>query len=313
MTKSILSILLLLLLISCQEDPNDTPLSEPVNPKLQYFGYTLVDVYWDDPTDDDGKLNYIDEVADFSNIADLLVVEPTQNIEENLQTMNSFNVKAVIHLNEIFFEITGSSGEKSGVQYDLRTDYKERWDTFINTNKIDENKELIEAFYIGEEPTWNDISFEELEAACDYAKATIPDVKVFVVEAFPVLEELEIPASVDWAGFDHYFIADPVNNQQYRSELDLLKSKMTSNQELILILDAHFIDFAHGSSGIAKSDLDFVARSYYELANEEESVVGILGYHWPSGFEFENAIGARGLPENVINEHKRIGKAITGK
>ncbi len=311
--KTAIFLSILVILFSCNRDPNTDPLDPPSNPNLKYFGYTLVDVYFDDPTDDDVKINYVDEVSSFSNIADILVVEPSQDIKPNLDIMDGLDVKALIHLNEIFYEIAGEGGEMSGVFYDLRTDYRARWDELMEVNKLKENADKIQALYLGEEPTWNGISFEELRQACDYVKQTLPEVKIFLVEAFPALEALEVPESVDWLGFDHYFVKDPARDSEYLAEFELLKSKRSNDQDLVIILDAHYIDFAHGHFGIAINDLDLVAQSYYDLANSDEDVVAMIGYHWPSGFEFPQAIGTRGLPEYVLDEHKRIGKAISGK
>jgi hypothetical protein len=305
---------ILLLASSCKKQTEmEEPFPEKTNPNLEYFGYTLIDVYWDDPEDAEDKTNYSDEVAPFSNIADILVIEPTDDIRDRLQFMADYEMKAVLHLNEIFFELLGETDSLSGANYDLRSDFMERWDTFITTNDFLSNHENVGVFYLGEEPAWNNISADEFKQASDYIKATIPDVPILLVEAYPAIEALEIPASVDWVGFDHYFIADPNTNPTFQEELALIKSKKAVDQDLVLILDAHYIPFAHGSSGIAKSDMDQVARNYYKLANAETDVVAMIGYHWPSGFDFPSAVGTRHLPEHVIEEHKRIGKAITGK
>ena len=70
---------------------------------IKYFGFTLVDTYWDDPTDSETKTNYADEVHSFSNMADILVAFPSQDIKPNLNIFESYDLKAVLHLNEIFF------------------------------------------------------------------------------------------------------------------------------------------------------------------------------------------------------------------
>lgn len=301
-------------LLGCKkEEVIEDPFPEKTNANLTWFGYTLVDVYWNDPTDDTDKTNYIDEVASFSNIADILVIAPEDDIRDRLALMAENDVKGLIHLNEIFFELVGTTDSLSGANYDLRADYTERWDTFVSTNEFDLNTSALGGFYLGEEPTWNSISPEDFALASDYIKATVPSVPILLIEAYPAVEALEVPESVDWIGFDHYFIADPSTNSTFLSELATIKSKKMDHQDLVLILDAHYIPFAHGSSGISKSDMDVVARNYYQLANQETAVIGMIGYHWPSGFDFSSAVGTRGLPNNVRVEHELIGKAITGK
>ncbi|WP_235293779.1 hypothetical protein [Portibacter lacus] len=313
MKKFLIFILLSCIFFSCSKDPNTEPLPSPRNPNLKYFGFSLVDVFFDDPTDDDPKTNYASEVFEMSNLADILVFAPDQNIISNLEIMDGFQMKAYLHLNEIFFELKETGGDKSGVINGLRSDYQERWTEFVNVNHIEENQKYIQAFYMGEEPFWNGISFEELKEACDYVKADFPNVKIMMVEAPGAIDEMMVPESVDWVGFDHYFIKDPTSNQEFQEEFELLKTKCTNGQQIIVVMDSHFLPLYHRLGGIKKSTLDEVARNYYALADSDEMVVGIIGYFWPSGFDLENSTGARGLPQHVKNEYIRIGKAITGK
>lgn len=283
------------------------------NPNLAYFGYTLIDVFWDDPSDAEIKTNYIDEVAPFSNIADLLVVSPTDDIRERLSLMQSNNVKGILHLSELFFEYVGTTPEMSGANYDLRADYMARWDAFVSVNEFDVNSSNVGVFYLGEEPTWNSISPSEFKAASDYIKLTVPEIPILLVEAYPAIDALEIPASVDWVSFDHYFIKDPTTNPDFQAELATLKSKLLAHQKMALIMDAHYLPLAHGAYGIALEDMGLIARNYYNLANTETDVVALIAYHWPSGFDFAETIGSRAFPDAILNEHKNIGRAITGK
>lgn len=274
----------------------------------------MIDTYWDDPTDNQTKTNYIDEVFGFSNIADILVVNPSDNIVARMTEMNDFQVKSILHLSEIFFEIVGTSSP-SGVEYDLRSDFQSRWDEFINVNNLQVNQDLIQSFYIGEEPTWNGISFSELKSATDYVKSAIPTIPIMIIEAYPIIDQLQIPNSVDWIGFDHYFIKDPNSNLDYLSELNNLKSKFTNaEQKLVIIMDTHYISSLHGDfGGIALNEMDVVANSYFELAKSEPKTIAILGYFWPSGFDSPESIGARNMPENIKENYIRIGKEITNK
>ncbi len=312
--KFIFRIAFLLIICSSCQNIDSLPNSPSNSEHLKYFGFTLVDTFWDDPLDAEIKTNYLDEVASFSNIADLLVLQPTDNIIDRLSLMRTNKVKAVIHLSEIFFENVGIGGS-SGIVYNLRSDFKQRWDTFVETNNLTTNKSMIEVFYLGEEPTWNSISFTELKFASDYIKSTISEIPILLVEAYPVVSELQIPNSIDWVGFDHYFIKDPKNNTAFLNELSIVKSKLRNeNQKLVLILDSHYIQEGHGDfAGISKNEMTNVATSYYELALSEKKVVALIGYTWPGGFDTNTALGARQLPQPVKDEYQRIGKEITGK
>jgi len=307
----LLQVIVLIFLIGC-DSTTEPQLIEPVD-HIQYFGFTLVDTSWDDPTDEEFKTNYNNEVAAFSNVADILAVNPEDNIVNRMKAMQELQMKSIIHVNEIFFQIEGTNAP-SGTDYKLRADAQERWDTFLDTNSLYLNQDLIQAIYVGEEPTWNGISFAELKKVADYVKLTIPDITVMVIEAYPTLNEFRIPESVDWVGFDHYFIKDPKNDATFKAELQVLKSKLSEEQKLILVMDTHYIDFAHGDfGGIMLNEMGTETTSYYELAKAEPKTIAILGYFWPSGFDQANSIGARHMPEEVKKEYVKIGKQITDK
>jgi hypothetical protein len=310
--RSIIIVLGLFLVFSCHKEKQP---SQPIPAThLKYFGFTLIDTFWDDPTDNQVKTNYIDEVHPFSNIADILVVNPSDAIVTRILAMNEVQVKPILHLSELFFEAIGTSSP-SGIQYALRTDYQSRWDQFINTNNLLANQDLIQALYIGEEPTWNGISFSDLETATQYVKSTIPTIPILIIEAYPILNQLQVPNAVDWVGFDHYFIKDPMSNVDYLSELNILKSKFTNpEQKLVLIMDTHYISSLHQDiGGISLLEMKQVANSYYELAKSETKAIAILGYFWPSGFDAPESIGARNMPQTVKENYIRIGKEITNK
>lgn len=313
MKKLVPLLIMSFLLPACNGKRLKEPLPAKVNQNLKYFGYTLVDVGWDDPTDKETRTNYLDEVQGFSNVADILVVNPTDNIVSRVMAFDQNGVQAILHLNEVFFEQKGTGGDKSGIIYGLRTDYQKRWDTFIATNDLATHTPLINCLYIGEEPAWNGISENEFQQACDYAKSTLPQVPILSVEAYTNIENMYAPESVDWVGFDHYFLQRPSEDADYQREFKTLNSRKKSHQKIFLIMDTHWIQHLHGYFGIDKEELDVVARDYYNIANADPSIIGILGYFWPNGFDSETAIGARGLPRNVQDEHKQIGKAITGK
>ena len=299
--------------ISCSKEGIKEPLSDKINSNLEYFGFTLIDVGWDDPTDSQDKINYIDEISAFSNLADILVISPEEDIQDRISIFDSQGVKAMLHLNEIFFEKKSNGGHKSGVIYGLRSDYQVRWDTFILTNNLNSISNKIACFYIGEEPSWNGIPESEFKEACDYAKFTVPQVPILNIEAYFDVNSIYTPISVDWIGFDHYFIPDPETNPTFLSEITTVKSKMKGHQKMMLVLDSHWLKLFHGSAGIAKEDMDVIAREYYNIANNDTSIIGMVGYFWPSEFDIKNSIGARNLPQNVKDEYVKIGKKITGK
>lgn len=302
-------VLCIAMLLGCNPKPLE-PLPEKTNDNLSFFGFTLVDVGFDDPTDWEAKTSYLVEVAGFTNVADVLVIEANADIREQLEAFGGRRMKAVLHLHELFFEKVGEGGDRSGVLYGLRSDYQQRWDAFRSFNELDKNQDLIHCFYLGEEPAWNGISESEFTNACDYVKQTIPAIPILSIEAYPVVDALYAPPSVDWIGFDHYFIARPASDAAFAREYASMKSRMLPHQQVCLIMDAHFLPIGHGVAGLRKRDMHQVARDYYTLANADTTVVGILGYHWPSGFERRSVVGARHMPRHVLEEYQRIGKTI---
>lgn len=282
--------------------------------QLKYFGFVLVDTYWDDPTDSTNKINYADEIHTFSNIADILVVEPSDDLVNRILYMDSLEMKVILHLQSIFFEAIGRGGN-TGTIYGLRADYQQRWNQFVQLNSAVIHDNFIQSFYIGEEPFWNGISFQDFKAATDYVKQNKPNIPIMMIEAHPILDSIQIPTSVDWVGFDHYFIKNPNTDLNYQNELKALKSKLaTIDQKIVIVMDAHYIPAYHGvAAGIGISEMGEVAKNYYELAQNEPKAIALIGYFWPNGFDTSDAIGARGMPESVKKEYRKIGNEISGK
>ncbi|WP_452222410.1 hypothetical protein [Lacinutrix salivirga] len=311
--KQTILLFFLAAIFSCDNN-NNINNSQPES-HIKYFGFSLIDVFWDDPTDDPSTTtNYINEVSAFSNIADILVLNPTDNIVNRLDIMNNQDVKAYLHISELFFEQSGTNAP-SGTNYNLRTDYQQRWNSFVTTNNLQNNTNKIQAFYVGEEPTWNGISFTDLKTATDYIKSTLSQIPILIVEAYPALNELIIPTSVDWVAFDHYFIKDPKNDLVFLNELTILKSKLSNaNQKIVFIIDTHFIQSIHEDlANISLLEMKDVFISYYELAKTEPKTIALIGYFWPSGFDDSNSIGARNMPTFIREEYQRVGQEITQK
>lgn len=313
MKTFIVHILIFFILFACNKyDESNT--FENTYEHIKYFGFTIVDTYWDDPTDSASKTNYADEIHTFSNIADILVLNPSDNIVLRAQTFTDLELKTILHLNELFFELIDNNGP-SGSNYDLRPDFQERWNEFKTINQSVLNTNNIGTFYIGEEPTWNGISFMELDAVAELLQTEFPNIPTMIIEAYPTLNALQVPKTVDWIGFDRYFVMDPNTNTEFQQDWGILKTKISNqNQKIIVILDSHYIDWAHRDFGnIDITQMADVAKNYYRLAKNDEQVIGILGYFWPNGFDIPESIGGRGMPQNVKMEYQRIGREITKK
>ena len=306
--------LLILVITACGSKNSDSSgASVPIEPSLQYFGYALVDCGFDDPLDNVTQTNYITEVASFTNIAQMCVFDPNENILGRLQLMSESGLKALLSVQAIFFVGTPDATQGGGMNYDIHPQYQARWDEFLRTNNLLESHAGIAAFYVVDEPIWNGVSFAELKLAADAIKASFPSVPTAIIEAPAGIAALQVPTSIDWIGFDHYAIAQPDSDLTFKNELTLLKSKRSrASQKLLLIMDAQWLPF-YGAAGYTESYMAKVAASYFKLAQSDPEVIGIVGYLWPGGLDDPLQKGARNLPQIVIDEHMRIGKLITGK
>jgi len=299
--------------ISCNTPDVNLKLEDKINGNLTYFGWSLVDTYFDDPTDSEEKSNYVDEIAPFSNVGDILPSGPNDDIRDRLETFQAHDVEVMLHVWGIFFEEQQEGGELSGKIWGLNPNYKSDWEEFAELNELHTYQNNLHSFYLGEEPAWNSISEEDFTIAADYLKETFPDVDILMIEAYLALDNMYTPASVDLVGWDHYFVKEPATDEEFLAELTLIENTIQDHQNIYMVMDAHFLPLFHRLEGISKKQLAKIALDYYNIANSNDRIEGILGYHWPSGFELDNAIGARGLPEEVSTIHAAIGKQITGK
>lgn len=303
----------LLIFTSCIPD-DGPPIFVTEENHLQYFGFAMIDADWDDPLDDPStKTNYTDEVNGFTNLADILVTSTDPGYSVRITEMLQNQLTPLLRIKDIFFEPDGINAP-SGTSFSLRQDYKERWNAFVSANYIFFHSHRV-VFYLGEEPTWNGISFNHLKAAADYIKETVIDGPIVIVESHLSLEELQIPESIDWIGFRHYHVKNPNTDIDFQNELSTLKEKLPLGyQRILLVMDTHHNELEHGlNAGITIEDMTEIATNYYELAKSEPKTIAILGDFWPGGLEDENALGAREMLQETLNEYERIGKEITNK
>jgi hypothetical protein len=276
---------------------------------LKYFGFYLVDTKIDDPHDSSSITNYIDEVAPFCNIAHLHVTDYTDNISSNVEKMNSVCVKPFISVQNIFFKKIDSLAPSRN-HYALLPDYRRRWQVFKRNNAAVLSAERVGFFYVSDEPTWNGISFNELDAVCKMVKHDFPAIGIMFVEAYISLHKLVIPKTVDWIGFDRYTIFNPSTNTSYLENLATLKSKLsTPAQRMFLTIDDQWLPL-FGTLGVTPDSVRAMVEDYYQVAVTEPRISGLVGYLWPGGFDEPKQLGVRDMPQSVIDKNIEIGKKI---
>ncbi|MBS1679722.1 MAG: hypothetical protein JST08_20335 [Actinobacteria bacterium] len=255
---------------------------------LRYFGYFAARL-----TQADG--NHLDEVAGRSNLNWVQISDPDRYRPEVLDACAPAGC-IVSTGNEFFRDCTAVHDPEC----ELYPNYRERWAHLAEAvgTRIDK----VGAFYLMDEPQYRGATPAELETAAKTIKATFPTIPVMMVEAGPqVTSALQVPASVDWVGFDWY--CRPFKTIE--EKLAVLTDRIGAAQSLFLVPEAAPLEACGGSAGHA-TDAEIAALQYryYDLALSNPRVIGLLAFgFWTSGY------GSAQLPQTVA-AHQAIFAAI---
>ena len=275
--------------------------------RLKYFGFAIVDCGLDDPNDPAALTNYISEVDTFSNVAQMCVENYTDTVINRVNLMNNLCVKPILSTSKIFIYLKDNKGP-SGSNYDLYPDYLTRWNTFKATNAAVLNSGKINSFYVCDEPTWNGLTFGELDTICSLIKKDFPTIPLIFVEAYTEVAHVQVPTTVDWIGFDHYGIYNVATDPNYLAWLDTLESRRTTPQQKIFLVFDDEWNSGFWPGGWQPDTMDQVVQHYYDLAIADTNVIGLVGFTWP-GLS-PGWLGARSMPQKVKNKAISIGKKI---
>lgn len=293
------------------ENSQNTSLTEieQSNGHIIYYGFALVNTYVDDPHDGQDKTDYTDEVQSFTNLGDLLCVEPNQDIRAQLKRYKEAGMAVYLHVFPLLFKPVDGDAP-SGHAYSLYPDYQERFEAFYQLNQLNQFRDDIAFLYIGEEPLWNGVDNATIAKVCQSIKAFDANLKTAVIEAYPVAENLQFDINIDYVGFSKYFTNNPASDLNYMSIFNDYIQRLEAHQKMIVVFDSHYIKSAHALSGLSIDDMGRVASEYYQLANQNDSVIALIGYCWPSGFDSADSIGARGMPSHILETYRLMGKQI---
>lgn len=317
---SIISIILILTGVNCAKDSSSgtsglTPnIGAGTQSHLKYFGYVGIDCFLDDPHDATSKTNYADEVGSFSNIAHVCIYSPTDDLRLRFEALSTNGLRAILDLHFLFYRLSsaGPVGD-SGKNYELYPNYLDRWNQFLNLNRDLLTEQYVQVFYPVDEPTWVGISYSELSPVVALLKSTLPNIAIAVVEASQAISSLTVPTQVDWVGMDRYGSANVTTDASWLADYQAIKAKRSgAHQKIVLIMDSQWLPL-YGTAGYPPSAMADVNRHYFELAQSDPDVIGIIGYLWAGGLGGPDHLGMRNLPSNVLDENKRIGRIITGK
>ena len=281
--------------------------SQPAPAHLKYFGFAIVDCGLDDPNDVSTMTNYITEVDTFSNVAQMCVNNYTDTMINRVNLMNAHCVKPIFAISSIFIYLANTNGP-SGSNYDLYPNYLARWNTFKANNASILNSNKIEVFYICDEPTWNGVTFGELDTMCALVKADFPNIPIMFIEAYTEVANVQVPTTVDWIGFDHYGIYDPSTDANYLGWFNTLKSRRsTPSQKMFLVFDDEW-NSGFWPGGWQPDTMKHVVQNYYNLACADTTIIGMAGFTWP-GLSV-GWLGARSMPQSVIDKTVQLGKLV---
>jgi hypothetical protein len=296
------------LLASCNSALFFPTINSAAPTHLKYFGHFFVDVEVDDPHDTTNKINFTDEIASSSNLAQMTAYYASQDMRARIRAMNDLCVKPFLSLQEVLFDRVDQAAP-SGTRFALVSDYQARWETFKTTNAGSLEAGSIGAFYLVDEPVWNGVTFGDLETVAQLLERDFPSVPTLIVEAYKVLDSLRVPTSIDWIGFDRYEVFKPSTDVSFLAQLATLKSKRsTSDQKIFLVIDDQWIP-EYGQLGVSASQMSATIQDYYDLAASDPEVAGLLGYRW-AGVAGDPAIGVRDMPQNIIDLNVSIGKKV---
>src|SRR4051794_32522159 len=191
---------------------------------LQYFGYNNGALTAEDLTQNYSYTNIAAIHADCTGSSSTPYVcgscTSIPSVVNTLNAMSAKNVKAVLGLSQVLFCFDPMLNH-----WRLRSDYSTSWSSFQSANSSVLDATHLASLYIMDEPTWNGITFSELNTATSLIKGAYPSIPTAMVEASPGVSGLIIPSSMDWIGFDQYGISNPATDNAYQATLQTLKSK----------------------------------------------------------------------------------------
>ena len=239
--------------------------------------------------------NHLAEVADRSNLNWVQISDVDRYRPEVLD--GCLPAGCIVSTGNEFFTGCDKAGSTT---CNLYPNYRDRW--LRLAREIGPRIGKVGAFYLLDEPQWRGASAAEVATAARTIKQTFPSIPVMMIEAGPkVTASLQVPAEVDWAGFDWY--CQPFS--AIRSKLAILEGRTAARQGLFLMPEAAPLKECGGKPG-HRTDAEIAALQwdYFNLAESRPRVIGLLAFgFWTSGY------GSAQLPRTVA-AHRQIAARI---
>ena len=265
------------------------------------FGYAAVSCGLDDPHDTTDRVDYADEVADFTTANQVCITADADETAARLaRTAALFT--PVFYIEPVFFS-------QSPRRLRPNPDADALWEYTVATIAASDVPADDLIFYLVDEPTLRRLPLSAVSAAARVIKGTFPNARILMIEAFAPDDPVAIPAGVDIWGFNTYALRDPAADPAFIRQLTSARAALGPRQSLALIMDAQYTP-VHAAAGLTEADMADVARAYARLARSTPEVSIMLGYTWAGGIDGPWEKGLRDLPQPVIAAHRQIGRAL---
>ncbi|RZS29648.1 hypothetical protein EV193_11951 [Herbihabitans rhizosphaerae] len=259
--------------------------------ELRYFGYFGARMMADTG-------NHLPEVAGRSNLNHVNISDYDRYAPEVLDDCAPASC-AVYTGFEMFAECDGENSPNCH----LYPDYRERWLRLAEAVRPKLDK--VAAFYLLDEPYHHGAKVADVATAARTIKETFPDAKVMLVEAGYKIASIEVPAEVDWIGFDDY-CKSPA---EVESILGALEERTRPEQGLFLFPQAAPLRMCGSLPGhTTDTELAALQHEYHAIAKRHPRVIGLMTF----GFWVEGTAPTQ-LPETFAAHQRIAGEIIGGR
>jgi hypothetical protein len=231
-----------------------------------------------------------------------------------INAMSQREMKAIVELGKLLWR-PGADGRYQT----LYPDYVDRWNTWKSTNAGALTSDKVLGFLVRDEPFLNKVNISNLEAASQMIKQDFPWAKIILVEAADAVYDPN-PLShfnqnrlrfntVDWIGVDRYYI-DPTSDFIFREAVTKLKQSYPGKKS-VYVADGFWNQTHVNKLGSDINIMRNIMTKWYDVARNDPDAVLLGVFIWNSGGEI--TVGSDRFPPFVLDEHVRVGKAITGR
>ena len=261
-------------------------LAVPASSGLRYYGYYAARL--------GGGPSHLAEVAGRSNLNWVNVSDASGYPNAGTVLSGCAPGSCIVNTGFEFF-----SCDAAGNNCHLYANYAARW--AAEAAAVRPYLDKIAAFYVLDEPQWHGATPAEIDTSAQLIKQTFPGIKVMMIEAGPkVTSSLQIPASVDWVGFDWY--CQPFTTIKQKLAVLLARVPASSPQRFFLMPEDAPVPACAGVAGhTTDENIAAIQRANLALAEQNPRVIGLLNFgFWTSAaWTAPGGTGASELPQTV--------------